>query len=191
MAKYKVGDRVRVISNPVPGRLYRMNEGGHSNTINSDMRKFAGKIVTIEDVMPSRLGYHVVECGYNWTDAMFEGLEDETEPFKYKVGDKVLVRPNLSDRKKYGHIGKNRDLCVTSEMMKLAGKVCTIEDIVMGYYRLAEDPFRHSWVDGMFKGLADPEPTNKRTKKKAEPKYKPVVEPNPFEGDLSWKNCLY
>lgn len=80
MAKYKVGDKVQVISNPVWGHFYKMETGTHGNTINTTMGKLAGEVVTISSVWNDNLGYSVAECSYNWTDGMFKGLVVDAAP---------------------------------------------------------------------------------------------------------------
>lgn len=67
MAKYKVGDKVRVKDHPV--------DVGPGWTI--DMDKMLGKIVTISRVMPSGW-YRIEESYYTWCDEMFEGLTQTT-----------------------------------------------------------------------------------------------------------------
>lgn len=66
--KYKVGDRVRVRSDLKACEQYGANIATNS------MERLAGKIVTI-----SRVGYahYLVEgMNYNWTDEMFEPVEE-------------------------------------------------------------------------------------------------------------------
>lgn len=64
---------------------------------------------------------------------------------KYKIGDKVLVRPDLEEGKKYG------DEVVMSNMLYLKGKIVTIEHIDHpNYYRIKEDPDQWYWTDEMF-----------------------------------------
>lgn len=64
---------------------------------------------------------------------------------KYKIGDKVLVRPDLEENKKYG------DEVVISDMLFFRGKIVTIEHIDHpDYYRIKEDPDQWYWTDEMF-----------------------------------------
>lgn len=79
MARYKVGDKVRMIDNFVQDKTYYMryqnNEPGVSVTIKwslGERMKLAGKIVTISEVGEY---YRIEEDGRrkNWTDDMFVG----------------------------------------------------------------------------------------------------------------------
>lgn len=70
---------------------------------------------------------------------------------KYKVGDRVVVRKDLSRRERYYMddspiIGNS----VTPSMYELRGCVVTITGFD-GQYFVAEDEWR--WTDGMFEGL--------------------------------------
>lgn len=79
MARYKVGDKVRLIDNFEQGRIYYMrglsNKPGYSLTIKwslNERMKLAGKIVTISEVGEY---YRIEEDDYrkHWTDDMFVG----------------------------------------------------------------------------------------------------------------------
>ena len=79
MARYKVGDKVRIIDNFVQDGVYYMrglsNKPGYSLTIKwslNERMKFAGKIVTISEVGEY---YRIEEDGHckHWTDDMFVG----------------------------------------------------------------------------------------------------------------------
>lgn len=64
---------------------------------------------------------------------------------KYQVGDKVLVRSDLEEGKKYG------DEVVMSDMLFFRGKIVTIEHVYHPYgYRIKEDPDQWHWTDEMF-----------------------------------------
>lgn len=83
MAKYKVGDKVRVRSDlsryDSTGKLkhyYMENDKRESNTVVDDMPDLAGKIVTITGVWRQ---YVIKESHWDWTDEMFEGLAEEPE----------------------------------------------------------------------------------------------------------------
>lgn len=64
---------------------------------------------------------------------------------KYQIGDKVLVRLDLEEGKKYG------DEVVMSDMLYLKGKIVTIEHVDHpNHYRIKEDPDQWYWTDEMF-----------------------------------------
>ena len=64
---------------------------------------------------------------------------------KYKIGDKVLVRPDLEEDKKYG------DEVVMFDMLSFRGKIVTIEHVDHpNHYRIKEDPDQWHWTDEMF-----------------------------------------
>ena len=64
---------------------------------------------------------------------------------KYKIGDKVLVRSDLEEGKKYG------DEVVMSDMLFFRGKIVTIEHVDHPCcYRIKEDPDQWHWTDEMF-----------------------------------------
>lgn len=102
---------------------------------------------------------------------------------KYKIGDRVKVRKDLSEDKCYSmeHDKDIRDV-VVDMMTKYAGKYVTIDSIThWGKYRIKEDGF--NWTDEMFE---DPEQTiviyrngarviayDKHTKKRAEARCNP------------------
>lgn len=79
MARYKVGDKVRMIDKFVQDEVYYMrdqnNNAGYSVTIKwslAERMKLAGKIVTISEAG----GYYRIEEDEhrkNWTDDMFVG----------------------------------------------------------------------------------------------------------------------
>ena len=64
---------------------------------------------------------------------------------KYKIGDKILVRLDLEENKKYG------DEVVISDMLDFKGKIVTIEHVdYPNHYRIKEDPNQWHWTDEMF-----------------------------------------
>lgn len=77
MAKYKVGDKVRIVGY----RTFLMNSFG-------EMDKWLGKVMTVRGIALGSQGYWMVEdCGENkgrgwlWVDSMISGLaEPEREP---------------------------------------------------------------------------------------------------------------
>lgn len=72
---------------------------------------------------------------------------------KYKVGDKVRVRKDLDEGKRYSMADGNEHNWVVGEMLGLRGKVTTIERLSSGQYVVAGSSCL--WVDEMFEGLAE------------------------------------
>ena len=71
---------------------------------------------------------------------------------KYKIGDKVFVRSDLEEGKKYG------DEVVISDMLFFKGKIVTIEHVNHpNRYRIKEDPDQWYWTDEMFSGKVSEE----------------------------------
>lgn len=100
MAKYKVGDKVRVRSDleryDSQGNIknYYMEDGSSSNTVVPYMLELAGKIVTITRYDYNQYLVEKLDSGWKsetlcWTDEMFEGLAEETEETKFHVYDTV------------------------------------------------------------------------------------------------------
>lgn len=74
---------------------------------------------------------------------------------KYKPGDKVVVRPDLTEYKLYGMHNSSVKTMATESMCKLKGKVVTISEITNGRaqaYKIQEEQ-EYLWTDGMFSGL--------------------------------------
>jgi hypothetical protein len=73
---------------------------------------------------------------------------------KFKVGDKVRVRKDLSIDEDYGIV-----YCDV-EMAKMAGTVVTINKITnTGLYQIKEDSEKYFWTEKMFEGLANEAPS--------------------------------
>lgn len=93
MSKYKIGDKVKVITLNQAERIgehiniirnkdgdvieidrLKMNGSGYFNCMCNEMLDFMGKVVTIKNVYPR--GYNIKECGYAWTDEMFTNIDN-------------------------------------------------------------------------------------------------------------------
>ena len=133
--KYKIGDKVFVRSDLEVGKRYG------NNSFVSEMLSLRGKIATINNIM---YGFYLLEedsAEKKWTEEMFLPIN------KYNVGDKVLVRSDLEEGKKYG------DEVVIYNMLYFKGKIVTIEHVdYPNHYRIKEDPDQWHWTDEMFSG---------------------------------------
>lgn len=96
MAKYKVGDKVRVRSDLKLNKPYSMDDGETKDIIVSGMMKFSGEVVTINNIICGK--YKIEGDCFTWTDAMFEGLAeqkfhefDTVKHSKYGIGTVVSV----------------------------------------------------------------------------------------------------
>ena len=85
MAKYKVGDKVRVRSDLILGRRYLMEDKETGDSFIEPMDDLLGKVVTIKEIARK---YRIEEMAYNWTDEMFEGLAP-TKETKFNIYDTV------------------------------------------------------------------------------------------------------
>lgn len=85
--KYKVGDKVRIRSD----LKETMNNAIYGISVNSEMVKLVGKMVTIDHV--NKKIYTIKEYGFAWTDEMFECIEKPSrEDFlKMPVGTKIIT----------------------------------------------------------------------------------------------------
>ena len=70
MAKFKVGDKVKVREDLVLGTKYYMEDVDEYEAVVSEMLSLKGQIVTIKDVYPN--GYLILEDEWYWSDEMFE-----------------------------------------------------------------------------------------------------------------------
>lgn len=81
------------------------------------------------------------------------GFEQNSNLFKYQVGDVVTVRPDLSCDETYRMESGDWDevkIGVKREMRDLAGMPVTIARHFAGRYRIIEDDMEHFWTDEMF-----------------------------------------
>lgn len=75
---------------------------------------------------------------------------------KYKVGDKVRVRKDLSDDKRYYSEDKKTWDDAAPPMIKYAGKIVTIAGVndKVGKYDIEEDNKEWNWTDEMFEDVS-------------------------------------
>ena len=89
--KYKVGDKVRVRNDLV------VNEKYGNDTFIVGMESYSGKTLTVSEITPkNKYKLKEVVCYFNWTDEMFEGVEDiniivNGNKVIAKKGDKVGI----------------------------------------------------------------------------------------------------
>ena len=83
MSKYKVGDRVVVISKEEADEKSHVGPG-----FVYGMKKYCGETVTIKEVDDNDRNYRLKECGGWWCDEFFEGLEKDVylkeRSFRYR-----------------------------------------------------------------------------------------------------------
>ncbi len=79
---------------------------------------------------------------------------------KYKIGDRVRVRENLT----VGEYYDNRSF--TKDMSKLSGEVVTIDVVNAQTYKIKEDGVEWYWTDSMFMDIDDEEIDIKKSTKK-------------------------
>ena len=145
MAKFEVGDKVRIKSNISTSKKYN---GGCCVT--EEMFDKIGDIETIKHVSAhmgnGQARYIITNSAYFWTDDMLERVEDT---MKYKVGDKVRVREDLVVDKEYGND------CFVIGMKGMLGKTVTIDSVNEGaeVYRIKECGFH--WTEEMFEENGD------------------------------------
>lgn len=73
--------------------------------------------------------------------------------FKYKIGDKVKVRSDLTV-KHYKMKNSSAEDVVIPDMLKYKDKIATIQTITsIGKYKIDIDGRKYSWTDGMFEEL--------------------------------------
>lgn len=163
----KVGDMVRVRADLKEDVEYFGNGRTYGIEVNDEMVALKNSIVTIKKVNEN--DYHIEEDNeWYWTDEMFsEKIEIKTKP-PFKAGDKVLVRKDLEKGGSYVNVSTSDYDMVTGFMLNLCGKVCTIERVLGGKYKLIEDVNNYSWTEEMF--VLDEYPSKKIEKENKEDK---------------------
>ncbi len=71
--KYKSGDKVVVRKDLELDHRYYMLDSDIADTFVPGMDDYCGSVVTIKRVYHGK--YEIMECGWNWTDEMFEEIE--------------------------------------------------------------------------------------------------------------------
>ena len=156
----KPGDKVRVRDDLEEDEYYYMYKSSDSQLANSDMIERAGEVVTIKDYDSSGcyyieedIGENLPGKGWHWTDEMFSeklSSHETTKISNLKVGDKVIVRPDLDIDKKYADANGCNRTGVNSYMCDLKGTVVTIKTVNDHDYHIEEDDGDWWWTDEMF-----------------------------------------
>lgn len=87
--KYKVGDKVRVRKDLVPGNFY-----GKDYYISS-MDRFKGEECVITEIWDQ--SYQINNFGYWWSEEMFESVDDE-EVLEYALEKLGMTKEELEDK---------------------------------------------------------------------------------------------
>ena len=95
--KYKAGDKVKIKS--LDWYNENKSETGFItfNYVNfmPEMSRYCGEILTINQDVELFGQYTMSECGFLWTDEMFECLvERNGKKYPYKIGDRVILKGN-------------------------------------------------------------------------------------------------
>lgn len=84
-------------------------------------------------------------------------MESYSKEYRYKIGDKVLVRKDLHEALTYSDSYKMRSgpraggwASCTKRHLSLAGAVVTIKSYQSGGYHIVEAPDTDFWTDDMF-----------------------------------------
>lgn len=146
--KFEVGNKVRINPDCKVGHIY----GGLTLL---DNMKFEG-VATIKNIEVG--GWFNVDLeGYSYYSYSKEMFELASGGLKYKVGDRVRVRSDLTGLKRYKMESPPfYDEVVIRCMEDLKGKVVTITSTSDFGYHIKEESC--NWTDEMFEGLADEEP---------------------------------
>ena len=166
MAKYGIGDKVRVRDDLKYGEWYYMHTSDESQMANGDMVEKVGQIVTIKDYDSSGC-YYIEEDQWHWTDEMFSESNEATKKYpvsNLKVGDKVRVREDLKLDVDYCMCDGTLGVEINREMKNKGGAIVTIKEFDKnGRYYIEEDQWH--WVDEMFSELVKSDDTITQTKR--------------------------
>lgn len=73
-----------------------------------------------------------------------------SDQMRYKPGDKVMIRADLSEEANYADENDGGGMSVAEKMLDYAGKVVTIARCIGTYYEIEEDDGEWCWTIGMF-----------------------------------------
>lgn len=152
--KYKIGDKVRVKSHEENQKTMPYVGGA--------MRQLCGRVCTISYASGDTYKLEEDVCGFYWSAGNFEAVP-VTET-KYKAGDVVTVRSDLTNKYYYMANGKNY-MKPTDQMLTKAGKKVKIKSVTKsGKYMIEGSIF--PWVDEMFESEVVTEASKKTEPKK-------------------------
>ena len=150
--KYKPGDMVTVRSD-LRYRTYKMADGKNTMNTTPQMLSKAGKKVKIKSV--TKTGKYIIEGSiFPWVDEMFEDessvntTEHKSDEPKFKVGDRVRVRTDLTVGKSYYMKNRKWHDSFVDSMTCMKGKVVTISEATEQCYRIVGSCW--NWTDEMF-----------------------------------------
>ena len=150
--KYKPGDMVTVRSD-LRYRTYKMADGKNTMNTTPQMLSKAGKKVKIKSV--TKTGKYIIEGSiFPWVDEMFvdessvNTTEHKSDEPKFKVGDRVRVRTDLTVGKHYYMNNRKWHDSFVDSMTCMKGKVVTISAVSDKCYNIVKS--RWNWTDEMF-----------------------------------------
>ena len=143
--KYKVGDRVRI-------KTELADRTSSGTCLNSKMRKWEGKVMTIESVgystyrMLEDVGEYLPGAGWFWGDDWIEGLADNFKIVITTEGNTVLAR--LYDGKKVIDVAKAT--CSKDDKFVFGTGAQLAFDRLMG-----NEPKKEEWFTGKMVRIRD------------------------------------
>jgi hypothetical protein len=157
MAKYKVGDKVKIRKDLVVGCKY--GRVTYFDSMEEEVSANGDNVLTIvrTGTDSSDVTWYEFEgLFFTYSEEMIEGLVEKKEikNMKYKIGDKVKIREDLVTRRAYG---KNTYVDSMKKIAKDHDYILTIANIVCNKeYKMKEDGDMYYWTDEMIERLVEP-----------------------------------
>jgi hypothetical protein len=157
MAKYKVGDKVKIRKDLVVGCKY--GRVTYFDSMEEEVSANGDNVLTIvrTGTDSSDVTWYEFEgLFFTYSEEMIEGLVEKKEikNMKYKIGDKVKIREDLVTRRAYG---KNTYVDSMKKIAKDHDYILTIANIVCNKeYKMEEDGDMYYWTDEMIERLVEP-----------------------------------